>query len=385
MQGVRKKGVVCLAICLVAGFVIFANRVAESRRLDAIIDAANESIEGRDFAAASAHLNEYLAARPKDIPIRLLAAQTARRNRDFDIARKHLRIYQDLDGPKEPRARERQLLLAQEDGGAEVVDLLESCLSATPPEDVDLACEVAIEQMLNFLDSSVRAGMSILEGPRGKARDRTELAIQLWFQRRPGQADQVQGLIWRANLNQWVNLASTHSDYRRALEIDPNHFKARTSLAMSLMNYDAREATQHLELLHQRVPSDQHVSIQLAISRRNIGEFQGAILLLDEVLLRTPDEPNALLERGKAALDLDRPAEAERFLRQALDRAPNDPFVHLALSRCLLLSGKESQGRHHEQRYTELSSEQLRAGERQAEAQREMRKKMELGLGPPGT
>jgi Flp pilus assembly protein TadD len=117
----------------------------------------------------------------------------------------------------------------------------------------------------------------------------------------------------------------------------------------------------------------------LARARRSLGQPESVIGLLDELLERSPTDTAAILERGKATLDLGRPNEAEPFLRLALAQAPNDPFVHLALSRCLLLTGKEPEARRHQQLYEELQLKILQAEEDLAASRREWQNKTDRG------
>ncbi len=250
MRRVGKRGVIVAAILVVAGSALLADHVATSRRLDRLLADANGALDRRDFRLASSKLDEYLREQPDDLPARLLAAQAARRQGDFDAAHTHLRYHQDHDGPPEPRLREQQLLLAQEDGTSDADVLIESCLSPSPPPDVDLVLEVAIDQQLKLVDRAFNAGKTLVDGPAGMARARVEQAIALWLQRRPLPADQVQGLIWRGKLHLVTDQRAAIDDFRRATEIDPGHFNARLQLAVSLMEYDVHEAAQHLEHLH---------------------------------------------------------------------------------------------------------------------------------------
>ncbi len=389
MGRIGKKGVILVAILFVAGSILVAARIANRRRLDRLLDEANASLDQRGFRLASSRFEEYLRSRPDDLPVRLLAAQTARRRGDLDAARDHLGIYQDHNGPPEPRLRELKLvLLAQGQGASDTETLITECLSPSAPPDADLVLEAVIEHQLKLLDRESNSGMSLVEGANAKARAQTEQTIATWLQRRPGRADQAQGLIWRGKLNLLFNRRAAIDDFRRAIEMDPNHFDARLNLAVSLVEYDVSEAAKQLELLHSRDPRNTQVILLLARARRSLGQPESVIGLLDELLERSPLERGpvytaAILERGKAALDLGRPNEAESFLRRALAQTPNDPFVHLALSRCLLLTGKEAEAKHHEQLYRELQLKNLKAEEDRAALKREWQNKMDRGSRTP--
>lgn len=375
MGHIGKKGVILVAVLVVAGSALLADHVATRRRMDRLLADANAAIDRREFASASARINEYLRDRPDDLPVRLLAAQTARRQGDLDAAHSHLRYFQEHGGPDEPRLREQQLLLAQEGDTTDVDVLMESCLEPSPPPDVDLVLEVAIEQQLKRLEKAFNAGMTLVDGPHGKARAQTEQAIAIWLERRASPADQVHGLIWRGQLHLLTDQRAAIADFRRATEIDPEHVGARINLARSLIEYDVNEAARHLEALHARDPLDPQVTMRLAQVKRGLGRPAEANGLLDQLLQRRPTDAAALLDRGKGALDLGRPAEAEPFLRRVLEQSPDDPFVHLAFSRCLLLTGREAEAKRHEQHYKELQQKRLQAEDDLAESRRRWQNK----------
>jgi predicted Zn-dependent protease len=374
MPRIGKKGVILVAILVIVGSALLADHVATNRRLDRLLADANAAIDRRDFPSASARLTEYLRDRPDDLPVRLLTAQTARRQGDLDAAHSQLRYYQEHGGPDEPRLREQQLLLAQESDTADVDALMESSLEPSPPPDVDLVLEVAIEQQVKRLEKAFNAGKTLVDGPNGTTQAQTEHAIAIWLQRRAGSADQVQGLIWRGRLHLLTDQRAAIADFRRATEIDPEHVAARVQLARSLIEYDVNEAGRHLEALHARDAQNPQVIMLLAQVRRSVGQPASAIELLDQLLQRSPTAA-ALLERGKAALDLGKPTEAEPFLRRALDETPDNPFVHLALSRCLLLTGREAEAKEHEQLYKDLQQKRLKAEDDLAESRRQWQNK----------
>jgi predicted Zn-dependent protease len=375
MRRIGKKGVILVAVLVVAGSALLADSVATNRRLGRLRADAEAATDRRDFKLASGRLDEYLRERPDDLAVRLLAARTARRQGDLDAAHSHLQYYQEHGGPDEPRLREQQLLLAQEGGLLDADGLMEECLASPPPADVDLVLEVAIEQQLRRIERAFNAGKTLVDGPNGKARAQTEQAIATWLQRRPGPADQVEGLVWRGRLHLLTDQRAAITDFRRATEIDPGHVAARVNLARSLIEYDVGEAAKHLEALHARDPKDPQVIRLLAQVQRGLGRPGEAIELLDQLLRQRPTDAAALLDRGKGALDLGKPAEAEPFLRRALEQSPDDPFVHLALSRCLLLTGQEAEAKRHEQLYKDLQQKRLKAADDLAESRRQWQNK----------
>src|SRR5262249_10870034 len=240
------------------------------RRLDRLVADAEAALDQRDFRLASSRLEEYLQSCPDDLAVRLLAAQAARRQGHFDAARDHLTFYQDHKGPPEVALREMHLLATQGYDAPDAEPLIAACLSPSPAPDADLVLEAAIEHRLKLLERERDSGKSLVEGPFVKARAQAEQAITLWLERRPGPADQVQGLVWRGKLNLLIDRRAALADFRRATELAPDHFDARVNLAATLLEYDVGEAAEHLELLHARDPRNPQVSMLLARARRGL-------------------------------------------------------------------------------------------------------------------
>jgi tetratricopeptide (TPR) repeat protein len=318
---------------------------------------AQEAMEDRDFREASAHLNSCLLAWPRDPAVRILAVQNARRQGDFEEAWRHLRVHQRQKGPETEYQREYQLLLVQQGDEIQVAELFELCLRDPPPPDVHLCLEAIIEADVTRLMSAYMAGADVAVDEGAAWRARADKAIELWRRQRQRKADQVQACLWAGRLNMTTDKLEAIASFRQGLELDPTHTQSRLLLAIVLTEYDPREAATHLESLRRQDPKNQQVAVGLAGSLRALGNLERAETLLEEVLAANPAHLGALLERGKTALDAGRPGDAEPFLRRALTQAPNEPFVHLALSRCLQLTGKSDAAQYHEKRYGEIESQ----------------------------
>jgi tetratricopeptide (TPR) repeat protein len=330
-----------------------------------------KALAQRDFNKADVHLNKCLEVWPRDLSLRLLAARTARRAGDFAAAWRHLDLCKKQQGPVDACRREIQLLRIQQGNLQQADQLLEDCINNPDDPDGYLILEVVIEQKVNRLAGAHRAGTTVIEGPTGDERIKTEAALALWRQLRSGDADRVQGLIWLGRIHALTNPQAACSNFAMALELEPNHFQARLNMAEALAQHDSREAAKHLDILRARAPHNIAVCVLLASLRRGLGETTAAEQILDEVLSIHPDHVQALLERGKAALDAGHPKEAEPFLRRALDLSPDAPVVHLALSRCLHLTGKREEAKRHLQRYNEIETERTHAQEFRAAQDRD--------------
>jgi predicted Zn-dependent protease len=65
---------------------------------------------------------------------------------------------------------------------------------------------------------------------------------------------------------------------------------------------------------------------------------------LDTAAALNPLSPRPKVIAGRVALALHRPADAERYFRQALDREPKEPYTHLQLGAILFDGGRRAEG-----------------------------------------
>ncbi len=340
--------------------------------------AAQGALARRDFQQAEIHLNKCLDAWPRDPSIRILAAQTARRRGDLDLAKRHLEQHARQTEQTDERSLEYQLLFIQQGDLTGADRLLDRTLKNPDASDAYLILEALIDAKVKMLANAYRAGITLVEGPAGEERARTELAIEVWRQRRTGAADQAQALVWRGKIQLLIDPRQASVDFRQALELTPHHFDARLHLAISLAEADPQEAFGHLMILRRREPQNLQVGVNLASALRGLGQIDEAVEILDSLLKTNPDQGHLLLERGKAALDANRPEEGEHFLRRALARTPDEPLVHLALSRCLHLLAKGEEANYHQRKYSEIETERTRLRRlREEEARIAWRKRVE--------
>jgi predicted Zn-dependent protease len=346
---------------------------------------ALEAMEDRDFRAASLHLEPCLAAWPRDPSVRILAAQNARRQGDLEQAWQHLVVHEKQRGPQDEFRREYRLILVQKGDERQTEELFELCLRDPPPADSHLILEAIIEADVVRLFSAHLAGQDVMVDAGVEWRARAEKALELWRSQRHGKADQVQAYYWAGRIQMAIDKLQAAALFRKGLELDADHSEMRLMLAIALTDYDPKEASEHLEILRRHDPKNPHVAVGLASTLRGLGQLDKAGTILDEVLAAHPEHVRALLERGKTSLEAGQPSEAEPYLRRALTLAPNEPFVHLALSRCLQLTGKSEDAQYHEKRYGEIESERRQHKRAQDEEARAIwRKRLEQEGTPAG-
>jgi tetratricopeptide (TPR) repeat protein len=292
------------------------------------LHAARQALNRCDFEEARRHIDVCLQLPFASSDFHLLAAQAARRRDAYDEAEEHLAACERLGGLTAATRRERLLLAAQQgdvDGGMLPVDPP----AAGDPDSVPVL-EVLAKGYAN----------------RFWYRDALPWLNQL-LEREPRHA---QALLLRARA--WEALARDGAleheqdalrDYERAVEVNPST-EARLGLARALYRVGRpRDALREYERLDPAAAADVRAVLGLARCRYNLHEVEEARRLLDDLLVRNPDDAGALLERGQLALHAGRPAEAEPLLRRAAAVAP--PYEREAqrlLCRCLEAEGKDA-------------------------------------------
>src|SRR5439155_19865762 len=121
------------------------------------------------------------------------------------------------------------------------------------------------------------------------------------------------------------------------------------------------EAQAHFEQLRQRQPDHPSVLFGLARCLAVSGRREEAIQLLDRLLAKYPNDWKGLSERGRLYLELDRPAEAEAYLRRAESLAPPDLPLLVRLSDCLRLPGNDDEARAYGETADRLKADLQRA------------------------
>ncbi len=181
---------------------------------------------------------------------------------------------------------------------------------------------------------------ALIEGYLRKARVGEAIhCANEWLTREP---NNVLALYLRGKISRQLGSSvKASADFRRVIELDPDHLKARRRLVVSLVDigrYD--EALQHLEYLQRRQPPDLELRVRRAVCLHRLGHSREARTLLDSVLAEHPDNGLALLTRGQIAQLLGQLPEAEKWLREAVRVMPQDYKTHWSLCQCLRQRGK---------------------------------------------
>jgi tetratricopeptide (TPR) repeat protein len=326
--------------------------------------AARAALEDREFRQAADELDATLKAWPVDPAVRLLAAQAARRQGDFDRASRHLRLLANAPEVADAVDWEYRLRRVQ-NGELEAPQRLLRQAGEHADEPLSpLILEALIEGCLKVLVASGNMGFARTDIAALPELAVARAATEKWLAQGTGHADQVQGLVWRGRLHDFANEhAEAVADLRRAVELAPNAFEPRWHLAMSIGQEAPDETANHLAVLLERDPGNRKLRLMLALGRRGSGRLEDARRMLDELLAANPEDFAVLVERGKLALDAGEPQDAEQWLRRAEAIAPDAPELNLALAHALQLLGRASDAERYQQRFTQLEAARQKLGE----------------------
>lgn len=305
-----------------------ANRLAE----------AEAALARYDFAAAQRELASYLHDWPDDPAGHFLAARADRYSGNFAQAAEHLRQARRLGYPEGPIALEHLLVRASQHNDPAVLAQLRTRADAGGP-DAPAILEVLAQA--DIAAYRLREAVSTLDR-----------LLEL----RP---DNVKALVGRGRVKERLfDYGAAVADYRAALRLDPEQDEARGRLAaVLLINGRPEDAAAEYAALRQRQGDTPAVLLGLARCRRHEGHLPEALALLDQLLAEVPDHAAALTERGKIALELGRPAEAEPALRRAAKLAPYDREAQHNLYQCLRITGPPAAAAAALARYRQLDAD----------------------------
>jgi predicted Zn-dependent protease len=305
--------------------------------------SAQAALDRHDWDAAYKHLGAYLRARPDSPDAHRLAARAARRLNLPDDAQSHLDTCRRLEGEETQATKVEQALLRLHRGDLRGT---ESFLRASVARDDPDAVEI-----LDILSAALIFDYRLPEAHR---------CLDDLLRRQPDNFDMLVRHAWTAQNQAWNTVAV--ESLSKALTLRPEADEVRLSLIQNLLILDRyADALAEAERLHDRQPDNPEVVFTLARCLAGEGQKKRAVELLDGLLPQEPDNPSVLGERGWLAMELDRPDEAEGYLRRAQSVSPPDQVLLTRFADCLRLNGKHDEAR----RYRE-KAERLREDTQQA-------------------
>jgi tetratricopeptide (TPR) repeat protein len=288
---------------------------------------------------AAKHLSFCLTAWPWSADTHFLAARIGRMSADYPEAEAQLEQCRRLQGATARTQLEMLLLRAQR--GDDVDNIGEGLLLAAENGEADK------REVLEALARGYMTNMRYLP-----ARAMLDRCIASY-------PNDVNALDWRGwVLERLEQQEQAAQDYQRVLELSPERHEVRMRLAMLYLDHnDPVQAEPHLLKLQKVDPNRPEMLLGLARCRFAQGDLDAARVLLDRVLAVNPQQPTALVYRGKLELQANPPrlAEAESYFQRALKNAPNDPDAHNALYDSLRgQPGREAEADAELKKYNEL-------------------------------
>jgi tetratricopeptide (TPR) repeat protein len=302
---------------------------------------ARAELQRYHTAQAIRHLLICRAIWPRDPETLLLAARAARRARIYGDSERLLSDYRQVRGRDEAYTFE-QLLLAAE---RRVDETAASCWQCVEQGRFDAV--LLLEALTRGYLQQYRFNQA-------------QFCLDLWRQIQPDnpQLFYLQGLF---NLDYLHEGFSGEENYRRAVELDPDHEEARLGLAVALlMRNSFARAAEHFQHLRQCQPDNVSVQVNLAECLDALGQTAEAVRLVDDALARQPEYAAALSLRGQLALKSEQWTEAENWLRQALRRNPTDHRARYSLALCLEQNGQPDEAQQQRRRLQQMEEDLAR-------------------------
>lgn len=305
---------------------------------------AQQAVERHDWKAARVSLKEAMRKWPDSPETVLLAARVERRLEALDEAKKLLDTCQRLQGTETQAIKvERALLRLHAGKLAEVEDFLRECVQRDDPDTVEILDILAGALEISYRDAAAQRCLDEL------------------LKRQPRNFDALARRGRMARNMGWHEDAIQY--YEKALLIRPDADNLRMALSEVQVGYGHFDrAREHLEWLRERQPQNPGVLFGLARCAAAAGENDKALQLLNQLLAANPNNWLALNERGKLAVQCDRPEDAVADLRKADSLAPPD-VAPTHLVSCLLILGRRDEALKYQEKAARILADRKRSAE----------------------
>jgi predicted Zn-dependent protease len=304
---------------------------------ESLLRDAERALDRRDYTDAHQYLTKYLEARPGSARAHFLAARVARIGRRYDEAAEHLRVCRQLGWDEQALDVERRLRDLQE-GDASAGPFLWQFAKAGGPDALPV-----LEVLTQFYIDGYRLTDALK-------------CLNLYLAERP---DDLRALLGRAYVwERFQYYGDAADDYRRAVAAHPDSAGARLRLADTLLLAGTpQEALPQYEWLESHGPARFEVRLGAARCRRLLGQVEEARRSLDALLAGRPNDPAVLSERGQLALDEGRAADAEAWLRKAVELAPYDRKANYSLAQCLRVLNRPDEASPFDERVKRIDAD----------------------------
>jgi tetratricopeptide (TPR) repeat protein len=301
-----------------------------------------QALARHDYPAAWEHANKALKVRGRNPELHLLAARAARLTGKYEDAADHLQAcFDSQGGTSEPLQLEHIMLKAQTGHVEEVFESLFVYVNEDRPE-----APLILEAICSGLLSQNLYGMATYCTQEWVKRDKND-----------SQALFMHGSCL-AMQNAWDE-AATHLEHAKVVAPERDDIKlvlARVYVEMKKYS----EAAELFEALLAHGSDDPVIRTGLARCKVGLSDLEGARAFLDRQIDEDTSDADLLTERGKLAALLDRPQEAERWFRKALNNSPYHHDALFSLEQCLQYQGKHKQATEMGRRRSVLEEEEHR-------------------------
>ncbi len=330
-----------LVLAVLLGWAGYRTRAYFMARAD--LNAAQQAYEQQQWSQARLRVDACLRSRPEDLGAHLLAARIARHLDEREEAEKQLGVCETLAGSEtQPIQVERALLRLQKGDLAGTEPFLRDCLAHDDPAAPEILDALSVALILDYRMPEAHGLLEDL------------------LRRQPQNFEALMRYAQTAE-NQGMQTVAMQT-LQRALVLQPDDPEVRLALAQKLIAIGQPVAARpHLNRLRDERPDDPAVLYTFARCLAEQRELDQAVALLDQLLEREPNNWSVLAERGRLALELDKPAEAEPFLRRAHDLAPPDQALATRLADCLRREGKEDEVRPYREEADRIRTDTLKA------------------------
>lgn len=302
--------------------------------------AAQDNAKG-NLAQAQQHLESCLQVWPRSGETHFEMARTCRRRGDFDRARAHLEYARQLSWPAGAIDLEYLLMQVQRFGprGTDEATLHHFIYSNQHPDERLILEALTKGYLHTFYLSSANHWLNY------------------WIEVHP---EDWQPYLWRGELQERLKKDEDASnDFRRVLELNPEHGEAMLRLATLLQRrgLDYEQAMRLFRAYLAKHPNDPAALLGLAKCQRGLHDPNGARQTLGEVLAQEPVAFQAYHFAAILEADAEDYQRALEYLRKAEAIKPNELDTVYQLATVLRRLGRDADADKYLARHRELQQD----------------------------
>ncbi|HEY3788048.1 MAG TPA: tetratricopeptide repeat protein [Urbifossiella sp.] len=301
--------------------------------------AALAAVDREEFDAAGNRMRSCFMLAPGDARTHILAAQTARRTGQYDLAAEELRIGRELGwDPMGIQAEEAMLAFQRGDFDPRVESILRTWADAADADPT-----LAVEALGQGYMRTYRLGLALDY-------------LSRWVERRPNSvaARMRRGWVFE-RLERWEE---AEAEYRHVIDLRPEYRPGRLRFAQVLrIRGQLEPAVAEFERLRGETPDDPQIATGLGQSLSGLGRDEEAAIQLLKAAAADPKNALAVLELGAVAMRGGRLNEASDFFQKAIDAAPEDYQPHYQMYLCQQRLGRPERVAFEEAKFKKIAAD----------------------------